>query len=113
MKASAQRRRRRPRPPVRKLGHLRNASIRFTEKSVPCVDDTRGRLFLLRFRARAVSSVVEHRPYKPGVAGSKPAPPPNKIPSAPHFETSARIAIELMRQVRRGGDLNHKRPTPD
>jgi hypothetical protein len=23
--------------------------------------------------------VVEHRPYKPGVAGSKPAPPTNKI----------------------------------
>jgi hypothetical protein len=28
---------------------------------------------------RAVSSAVEHRPYKPGVAGSKPAPPTNKI----------------------------------
>jgi hypothetical protein len=27
----------------------------------------------------AVSSAVEHRPYKPGVAGSKPAPPTNEI----------------------------------
>jgi hypothetical protein len=27
----------------------------------------------------AVSSVVEHRPYKPRVAGSKPAPPTNAL----------------------------------
>ena len=37
----------------------------------------RGRFSIPVLRPRAVSSVVEHRPYKPGVAGSKPAPPTN------------------------------------
>ncbi len=36
------------------------------------------RVLQVRFLG-AVSSAVEHRPYKPGVAGSKPAPPTNKI----------------------------------
>ena len=37
--------------------------------------------------ARAVSSVVEHRPYKPRVAGSKPAPPTNHETRSPRGQS--------------------------
>ena len=44
---------------------------------------------------RAVSSVVEHRSYKPGVTGSKPVPPTNNPTSLPtlsnnHIESADR-----------------------
>ena len=69
MKGSERRRRRRPRRARKAGGIEKDITLRLHASR-----ESAGR-FSYCEEERAVSSVVEHRPYKPRVAGSKPAPP--------------------------------------